>query len=166
MAKVAITLGVKGARGAKWQFANFRGPKGGESVGVVDLVAIRKDHRRPPELSGVKSGDALQIILIQVKGGSADNPSPGDGVRLRILKEHHRASHVLLASWKPGNSPKRGTTTFYALRDEPLANAKGLEREWEKVGVADVFGPEGRSARVVRVRERPSVAKSDPVARQ
>jgi hypothetical protein len=156
MAKVAIRLGVKGARGARWQFANFRGPKGGESVGVVDLIAVRKDHHRPAELRGLNPGDALQIILIQVKGGSAANPTPADGVRLRILKKHHRASHVLLASWKPGNLPKPGTTTFYTLRDKPLATLKGLEREWEKVGVADVFGPQGRSPGVVRARQRSS----------
>jgi hypothetical protein len=30
--------------------------------GVVDLIAVRKDHGKP--LAGTKVGDALQIILI------------------------------------------------------------------------------------------------------
>src|ERR1022692_5161794 len=45
------------------------GKAGGESTGFVDLLAVRKDHGTP--MAGTKRGDALQIILIQVKGGSA-----------------------------------------------------------------------------------------------
>src|SRR5207237_5952368 len=52
----------------RWQLVTFYGKAGGESVGVVDLLAIRKDHSQP--VGGVRRGDAL-IILIQVKGGNA-----------------------------------------------------------------------------------------------
>jgi len=43
----------------------FRGRAGGELIGVVDLMAVRKDHSKP--LGVLKRGDALQAILIQVK---------------------------------------------------------------------------------------------------
>jgi hypothetical protein len=36
-----------------WQLVEFPGQRGGESRGIVDLLAIRKDHRIPP--SGLKS---------------------------------------------------------------------------------------------------------------
>ena len=51
-------------------------------AGVVDMLAIRKDHGDPP--SGAKRGDLFQIILIQVKGGYAAKPTAEDGTRLRI----------------------------------------------------------------------------------
>ena len=40
---------------------------------VVGLIAVRKDHSEP--LHGAKSGDALQITLIQVMGECAPIPS-------------------------------------------------------------------------------------------
>ena len=45
-------------------------------VGVVDMLAVRKDHGKP--ISGTKRGDVLQIVLIQVKGGSAAMPTAAD----------------------------------------------------------------------------------------
>ena len=48
----------------RWQLVTFCGKAGGESVGVVDLLAIRKDHR--PPLAIMKRGDALQLILVQL----------------------------------------------------------------------------------------------------
>ena len=59
MAKVRIRRVVSRTR---WQLVTFYGKSGGESVGVVDLLAIRKDHRQP--VGGIRRGDALQIILI------------------------------------------------------------------------------------------------------
>jgi len=50
-----------------WNLITFCGKKGGESVGIVDLVAIRKDHGIG--VYGLKRGDVFEIILIQVKGG-------------------------------------------------------------------------------------------------
>jgi hypothetical protein len=63
MAKVRISRALARTR---WQTVTFLGRAGRESVGIVDLIAIRKDHGRP--IHGTKKGDNFQIILIQVKG--------------------------------------------------------------------------------------------------
>ena len=68
------------------QLVTFGGGAGGESVGIVDLLAVRKHHREL--LPGAKRGDRLQIILIQVKGGKAAMPTEEDGRRLRIVAKH------------------------------------------------------------------------------
>jgi hypothetical protein len=81
---------------------SFTGPDGHESRGVVDLIAVRKDHGEP--IPGTKRGDILQIILIQVKGGSAAKPTSADAVRLRIVARHHGACGILLAAWKKGSA--------------------------------------------------------------
>ena len=78
-------------------------------MGVVDLLAIRKDHSQP--VGGVRRGDALQIILIQVKGGNAAKPTLEDAARLRIVAKRHCARHVLLATWKKGTAAR-----FFRLR--------------------------------------------------
>jgi len=106
MAKVRIRQAVSRTR---WQLVTFYGESGSESVGVVDLVAIRKDHREP--VGGSSRGDALQIILIQVKGGAAAKPTLEDAARLRIVAKRHGARHVLLATWKRGTAAR-----FFRLR--------------------------------------------------
>jgi hypothetical protein len=73
---------------------------GGESVGVVDLIAVRKDHRS--RKVGMKRGDTLQIILIQVKGGRSAMPTAEDARRLRAVAKRHYAEQSLLAIWKKG----------------------------------------------------------------
>lgn len=55
--------------GAMWNVVSFNGPNGSESRGIVDLLAIRKDHRS--KKAGRKRGDLFEIVLIQTKGGSA-----------------------------------------------------------------------------------------------
>jgi hypothetical protein len=65
----------------RWQLVTFYGKSGAESVGVVDMLAVRKDHSKP--MGAAKRGDALQIILIQVKGGSAAMPTAEDATGLR-----------------------------------------------------------------------------------
>jgi hypothetical protein len=55
MAKVRIR---RVASRTRWQLVTFYGKGGGESVGVVDLLAIRKDHGQP--VGGIRRGDALQ----------------------------------------------------------------------------------------------------------
>ena len=79
----------------------FCGKSGRESVGVVDLLAIRKAHGEP--IAGARRGDALQLILIQVKGGTAGAPTLEDAARLRIVAKRHGAHHIFLATWKKGN---------------------------------------------------------------
>jgi hypothetical protein len=106
MAKVRIR---RVATGTRWQLVTFCGKVGGESIGVIDMMAVRKDHGTP--MGGAKRGDNFQIILIQVKGGSAAMPTKSDAIRLRAVARRHRASHVLLASWKKGKAVQ-----FFELR--------------------------------------------------
>src|SRR5271170_4614551 len=94
----------------RWQLVTFCGPAGGESVGIVDLLAVRKDHRKPKD--SLSRGDALQIILIQVKGGAAPMPTVDEARRLQTVARLHRCTRdVLTASWKKGRAPR-----FYRLR--------------------------------------------------
>jgi hypothetical protein len=93
----------------RWQFVTFYGKAGAESAGIVDMLAIRKDHNAP--LGSMWRGDALHIVVLQVKGGSAAMPTPQDAERLRAVAKQHGARHVLLSSWKKG----RGMPRFYDL---------------------------------------------------
>jgi len=99
MTKVRIRNVVSRTR---WQLITFCGNAGGESVGVVDLIAVRKDHGQP--IPGTKRGDMLQIILIQVKGGTAPMPTSEDVRRLRAVAKRLHAKQILLATWKKGRA--------------------------------------------------------------
>src|SRR4051812_20840965 len=88
----------------RWQLVTFCGPSGAESRGVVDMLAVRKDHGEP--MPGLKRGDALQIILIQVKGGTAAMPTAEDCARLSVIATHLHARQILLASWKKGSAAR------------------------------------------------------------
>jgi hypothetical protein len=109
MAKVRIRRAVLRKPWPRWHLLTFSGPKRSEARGVVDLVAIRKDHG--PPRAGMKRGDTFQVILIQVKGGYAAKPTVEDAVRLRAVARHHRAHIVLLATWKKGTAAR-----FFSLR--------------------------------------------------
>jgi hypothetical protein len=105
----------------RWQLIAFPGKSGGESVGIVDLVAIRKNHRKPPR--DLSRGDLLQIVLIQVKGGAASMPTADDSRRLRAVGRHHRCVRdVLTASWKRGKAAK-----FYRLRGKRWVEVTDLD---------------------------------------
>ena len=106
MAKVRIR---RVASRTRWQLVTFYGKSGAESVGVVDMLAIRKDHSAPR--GAMRRGDALQIILIQVKGGTAATPTWEDATRLRAVAKRHGARDVLLATWKKGMEAR-----FFRLR--------------------------------------------------
>ena len=86
--------------GVKWQVVSFNGKAGQESKGIVDMIAIRKNHGVPD--AGAHRGDLFEIILIQVKGGSAKFPSPVEIDRLLNVKNHHGADRVVLTEWKQG----------------------------------------------------------------
>ena len=120
MTKWLITHSSKG--GVKWQVVSFNGKGGQESKGVVDMIAIRKNHGMS-SMSEYR-GDLFEIILLQVKGGSAKFPSPQDVARLVKVKKHHRADKVVLAEWKQGK-----TLCCYVLPD--MTNA---------VSASDIFG--------------------------
>jgi len=95
--------------GTKWELVQFVGPDGKESRGIVDILAIRKNHRETAD--GLKRGDLFEIILIQVKGGSAPWPTRDDIERLRRVAQHHKPKCILLAEWKKGAPP-----TLYRLK--------------------------------------------------
>lgn len=129
MTKVRIRQAVARAPFPRWHLLTFAGPDGGESRGVVDMIAVRKDHDDPPP--GTKRGDLFQIILIQVKGGYAATPTAEDGKRLRIVARRHGACGVLLATWKKGAAAK-----FFSLRR--TRNSSG---DWVEVAdLKKVFG--------------------------
>jgi hypothetical protein len=86
--------------GTKWHIINFIGPKGSESRGIVDLLAVRKDHGNNP--SPLKKGDLFEIVLIQVKGGSAKDPTAADVERLKLVQDRYHACGVLLSTWQLG----------------------------------------------------------------
>jgi len=96
----------------------FLGPAGGEATGVVDLLAERKNFGTPRP--GLKRGDELQMLLIQVKGRTAGDPTKGDMDRLRKVARLHGASEILLANWKKGTAAR-----FFRLRPKPAAGAPG-----------------------------------------
>lgn len=90
--------------GARWNLVDFGGATKPESRGIVDLIAIRKNHRldRP----GLKRGDLFEIVLIQSKGGSARRPTAEDVDRLKRVARYYKASVVDLAEWRRGESQK------------------------------------------------------------
>lgn len=83
----------------RWRFVDFLGPNGRESAGVVDIVAIRKDGR-VPAIEGLKRLDLFDIVLIQVKGGSAPRPSADDIERLKVVSDRYHAKAIVLFEWQ------------------------------------------------------------------
>jgi hypothetical protein len=123
MTKVAISLSRKG--GVKWVFVEFGGSTGAESRGIVDIIAIRKNHKDTNGSKVAKKGDFFDIVLIQTKGGSAESPSDRDIERLHEVKKHHRAKAIVLAEWKKGKK----------------ANLFRLDGGgWKPVEPAEIFG--------------------------
>jgi len=97
MTKWLISRNRKG--GVKWHVVNFVGSHNAESRGIVDLLAIRKNHRTYNEK--IKRGDSFEIILLQVKGGSAPFPTKEDIARLKEVSKYHHAKAIVLSEWKP-----------------------------------------------------------------
>jgi len=115
----------------KWQLVEFSGKKGHEAVGIVDLLAIRKDHVKTVKKVGLKPGDLFDMVLIQVKGGNASWPSQNDIKRMQILARYYNANSVVLSNWK------NEQLTFYRLR-EVNNNKKFKSKDaWVKVAFPD-----------------------------
>ena len=112
----------------RWQLVGFPGPAGRESAGIVDLMAIRKNHAKSN--SRFKCGDLFEIILIQIKGGGARRPKTDDIKRLRAVAKQYNARGVVLAQWVKGDHLK-----FYRLRN----NYRDLKRAWEEVDPGVLF---------------------------
>lgn len=128
MSKWLITHSSKG--GVKWQVVSFNGKGGQESRGIVDMIAIRKNHKFSTQ--DIKAGDLFEIVLVQVKGGNAKFPSAQDVERLMQVAKHHNADKVVLTEWKKGQ----------ALRCFLLPDMK------TPVPAADIFGKVPSSAKL------------------
>lgn len=109
--------------GAKWNLVDFGGKTRSEARGIVDLMAVRKDHREGSP--GLKRGDLFEIVLIQTKGGTAPRPTLEDIIRLSRVAEHHRAKAVVLAEWQKG-----AKLDLFRLQGN----------DWVPVSPADIFG--------------------------
>jgi hypothetical protein len=118
--------GVKPAR--RWQLVGFPGPAGRESAGIVDLIAIRKDHATAN--GAFKRGDLFEIILIQIKGGGAKWPNADDIRRLRAVSKRYSARDVVLAEWVKGSHQR-----FYRL----VKTAADPKNAWEEVDPGVLF---------------------------
>lgn len=108
----------------RWRFVSFRGLQGRESAGIVDLVAIRRDTSQTTR-EGLKHGDLFEMLLVQMKGGSAPKPCSEDVVRLRLVQEHYGARYVVLYEWKRGEFS----------RFSPLVGS-----EWIPASAEEIFG--------------------------
>ena len=114
------------ARVAKrWQFLSFRGAGKGEWKGVVDVLAIRKNTSAPTSAE-LKRGDLFEIILVQIKGGSAKAPTEEDCVRLQAVAKHYNAAAVVLFSWVKGKQAE-----FSILQGD---------RSWKASSGSEIFG--------------------------
>jgi hypothetical protein len=114
----------------RWQFVTFLGPKRGESVGIFDLLAVRKNQAAGS--AGLKRGDLFEIVLIQVKGGSAARPSRDEIERMRIAGATYNAKAILLATWRKGKQ-----ANFFRLE---CAGCDGTEVDWQVLdSLAKVF---------------------------
>jgi len=117
--------------GRRWQLNEFTGPEGRESAGIVDLLAIRKDHRKNTEFN---PGDLFEIIIIQVKGGDPpQRPDREDIVRMRIVSDEYYAKHIVLAEWQPGKKLR-----FYQLKRN-YNKKTHLDNAWDIVQPAQIF---------------------------
>ena len=119
-AKTATTLAKahlareSNKHGGRWHWVDFPGPNGRESAGIVDILAIRKrwELSAGPVFEKLKHLDLFDIMLIQVKGGSAPIPTAEDIVRMEVVADHYKACNVLLYQW---NEKDKRATGFRVL---------------------------------------------------
>ena len=145
-AKTAMTLAKahlareSKKHGGRWQWVEFPGPKGRESAGIVDILAIRK-RWETTDLPGdevLKHLDIFDIMLIQVKGGGAGMPTDQDIARMERVADLYRIDKILLYQW---NEKKKAGTGYYVLNRE--THEFGLLVKDGK----DVFGKQLSSSR-------------------
>ena len=134
MTRWAIRFASSGKRAGtsaakRWQFVGFAGPNGSESRGIVDLLAIRRDHITTDHRFRI--GDLFEIVLVQIKGGGAPWPTFPDAKRLRAVQRYYRAKAVVLASWQKGTEPR-----FYVLKR--LSEDRHIA--WSEASSVNIFG--------------------------
>ncbi|MBC8252284.1 MAG: hypothetical protein H8E89_11970, partial [Candidatus Nitrosopelagicus sp.] len=114
---------------AKYQFVEFSGPKGGDSNGIVDLLAIKKNRKKKGNKKhGLWNADLLDIIQIQVKGGGSGEPKIEDMKRMKEVAKYHKFKENLLSRWDPS---KDFFPVFSRLTDQ---------NTWEEVDPKEIFG--------------------------
>jgi len=106
----------------RWQFVSFRGANKGEWRGVVDVIAIRKDTSQPTR-ENLKRGDLFDIILIQIKGGSASQPTQQDCMRLREVAKYYRAQAIVQFQWQKGITSSFSELDLRSLKWKPATGA-------------------------------------------
>ena len=111
------------------QFVEFEGREGGESNGIVDLLAVKRnrDHKKTKNMD-CNVNDLLDIIHIQVKGGSAKDPTESDRKRMLIVSKYYNCRETLLSIW---NRNSFDHVIFKRLKNN---------LEWEKVDAKTIFG--------------------------
>src|SRR4249920_2493170 len=83
----------------RWQLVSFRGRNGAEWRGIVDVIAIRK-ATSDPRHRVLRRGDLFEIMIVQLKGGTAPDPSREDVLRLLEVRRRLGAKAIVLYSWK------------------------------------------------------------------
>ena len=87
---------------AKYQFVEFSGPNGGDSNGIVDLLAIKKNrNKKENKKHGLSNADLLDIIQIQVKGRGSGPPKNDDKKRMKKIAKYYKFKETLLSRWDP-----------------------------------------------------------------
>jgi len=117
--------------GKKWQLVSFEGVDGGESTGIVDFIAIRKNHDANDSKYAkhtLKCGDCFELILFQVKGGTACMPTSDDNLRLSIVGKYYHAKRIILSDWQKGKM-----LTLYCL----ISNSGQLS--WKEITPQEAF---------------------------
>lgn len=142
--------GTKAAK--RWQFVGFAGPNGSESRGIVDLMAIRRDHLTTDDTFRI--GDLFEIVFVQIKGGVAPWPTFNDLKRLRAVQRYYRAQAIVLASWQKGTEPR-----FFVL----ARLSEDRQIAWSETDAAEIFGRSRRKNVRQRVPvRRPTGTKARP----
>jgi hypothetical protein len=114
------------ARVAKrWRFISFRDVGKGEWRGVVDVLAIRKNTSQPTA-ADLRRGDLFELVLVQIKGGNAKDPTTEDRKRLRAVARFYNAKAVVLFSWK-----KQEYAEFSLLDQDNI---------WKPTSAVEIFG--------------------------
>jgi len=93
----------------------------------VDVLAIRKDTSQPQQ-SSLKRGDLFDIVLVQMKGGSARRPSIEERQRLSEVADYYRAKKVVLFERRKGKARRCKLSTL------------GQDLEWKETTDIEVFG--------------------------
>ena len=79
----------------QWRFVDFRGKKG-ESAGIIDAVAVRREHKK-----NQTKADNLDIILLQIKGSITNPkfPTKSEDHRLRLAGKSCNARKIVLSRY-------------------------------------------------------------------